>query len=44
MLRQSLKSVPGAIDALTALGIDETRRAETLTIAEWISLARALGG
>jgi 16S rRNA (adenine1518-N6/adenine1519-N6)-dimethyltransferase len=44
MLRQSLKSVPSAIDALKILGIDETRRAETLTIAEWVSLARALGG
>lgn len=44
MLRQSLKSVPGAIEALKTLGIDETRRAETLTIAEWVSLARALGG
>jgi 16S rRNA (adenine1518-N6/adenine1519-N6)-dimethyltransferase len=43
MLRQSLKSVPGALQALETLGIDAQRRAETLTIAEYISLARQLG-
>ncbi len=32
MLRQSLKGVPGALDALDALGIDPSRRAETLSI------------
>ncbi|NNC48150.1 MAG: 16S rRNA (adenine(1518)-N(6)/adenine(1519)-N(6))-dimethyltransferase RsmA [Sphingomonas sp.] len=42
MLRQSLKSVAGALDALAAIGIDETRRAETLSVAEWIELARKL--
>jgi 16S rRNA (adenine1518-N6/adenine1519-N6)-dimethyltransferase len=42
MLRQSLKGVPGALDALAALGIDETRRAETLTVAEFVAVARAL--
>lgn len=42
MLRQSLKSMPGAIDALAAVDIDPQRRAETVTIAEWIALARAL--
>jgi 16S rRNA (adenine1518-N6/adenine1519-N6)-dimethyltransferase len=42
MLRQSLKGVPGALDALTALNIDSQRRAETLTIAEFIALARTL--
>ncbi|MBA3941034.1 MAG: 16S rRNA (adenine(1518)-N(6)/adenine(1519)-N(6))-dimethyltransferase [Sphingopyxis sp.] len=43
MLRQSLKGVPGAVDALEALGIDPTRRAETVSVAEWVALARALG-
>jgi 16S rRNA (adenine1518-N6/adenine1519-N6)-dimethyltransferase len=43
MLRQSLKSVPGAIDAMGQVGIDETRRAETLSVAEFVSLARSLG-
>ena len=42
MLRQSLKGVPGALDALEALGIDPSRRAETLTIAEFCAVARAL--
>ncbi len=42
MLRQSLKSVPGALDALAALEIDETRRAETLSVDEFVSLARQL--
>ena len=44
MLRQSLKAVPGAIPALEALGIDPTRRAETVAVAEWVALARLLGG
>ena len=39
MLRQSLKSVDGAIEALDMLGIDTQRRAETITIAEWVALA-----
>lgn len=43
MLRQSLKGVAGAVEALEALGIDPTRRAETVSVAEWIALARALG-
>ena len=43
MLRQSLKGVPGALEALAALGIDPQRRAETLSVAEFVSLARALG-
>jgi 16S rRNA (adenine1518-N6/adenine1519-N6)-dimethyltransferase len=42
MLRQSLKGVPGALEALTQLGIDETRRAETVSVAEFVSVARAL--
>ncbi|MFY7743792.1 MAG: 16S rRNA (adenine(1518)-N(6)/adenine(1519)-N(6))-dimethyltransferase RsmA [Erythrobacter sp.] len=43
MLRQSLKGVPGALEALASLGIDETRRAETVSVEEFVSVARALG-
>lgn len=42
MLRQSLKGVPGALEALGALGIDETRRAETVSVAEFVAVARKL--
>lgn len=42
MLRQSLKSVPGALDALQSVGIDETRRAETVSVDEFVALARVL--
>jgi 16S rRNA (adenine1518-N6/adenine1519-N6)-dimethyltransferase len=42
MLRSSLKNVPGALDALEALGIDPARRAETLPVEDWVRLARAL--
>ena len=42
MLRQSLKAVPGALDALAGLGIAAERRAETVDVAEWVALARAL--
>ena len=42
MLRSSLKSFPGAIEAAGELGIDTQRRAETVSVEEWISLARAL--
>jgi 16S rRNA (adenine1518-N6/adenine1519-N6)-dimethyltransferase len=43
MLRQSLKGMPGAVMALATLGIDESRRAETLSVAEFVALARTLG-
>ena len=43
MLRSSLKSFPGALDALDVLGIDPQRRAETLSVAEFVELARRLG-
>ncbi|MBO9581312.1 MAG: 16S rRNA (adenine(1518)-N(6)/adenine(1519)-N(6))-dimethyltransferase RsmA [Sphingobium sp.] len=43
MLRQSLKAVPGAVHALAALGIDESRRAETLSVDDFVGLARVLG-
>ncbi|UIJ43647.1 16S rRNA (adenine(1518)-N(6)/adenine(1519)-N(6))-dimethyltransferase RsmA [Sphingomonas cannabina] len=42
MLRQSLRGVPGALEALERLGIDPTRRAETVSVDEFVSLARAL--
>jgi 16S rRNA (adenine1518-N6/adenine1519-N6)-dimethyltransferase len=42
MLRSSLKRIPGALDAAEHLGIDAQRRAETLSVDEWISLAREL--
>lgn len=42
MLRQSLKGMPGALDALETLGIDAQRRAETLSMDEFVSVARVL--
>ena len=44
MLRQSLKGLPGALDALAALEIDAQRRAETLSVEEFVSVARVLSG
>ena len=43
MLRRSLAGVPGAIEALEALGIDPERRAETLSVADFVAVARLLG-
>lgn len=42
MLRQSLKAVPGALDALETLAIDPERRAETLAVGDFVDLARLL--
>lgn len=42
MLRQSLKGLPGALEALDAEGIDPQRRAETVSVAEFIAVARRL--
>ncbi|MEO1045256.1 MAG: 16S rRNA (adenine(1518)-N(6)/adenine(1519)-N(6))-dimethyltransferase RsmA [Pseudomonadota bacterium] len=42
MLRQSLKPVPRALEALSMCDIDPTRRAETLDVNDYIQLARAL--
>jgi 16S rRNA (adenine1518-N6/adenine1519-N6)-dimethyltransferase len=42
MLRSTLKTVPGAVEALDTLGIDSERRAETLDVADFVALARAL--
>lgn len=40
MLRQSLKSMPPALAALATLGISSERRAETLSVADFVALAR----
>jgi 16S rRNA (adenine1518-N6/adenine1519-N6)-dimethyltransferase len=42
MLRQSVKGVPGALDALDSLGIESTRRAETLSVADFVAVAKVL--
>jgi 16S rRNA (adenine1518-N6/adenine1519-N6)-dimethyltransferase len=42
MLRSSLKQVPGALAAVESRGLDTQRRAETLSVSEWVDLARAL--
>ncbi len=44
MLRQSVKSLPGALAALDATGIDPARRAETVSVAEFVGVARVLEG
>ena len=44
MRRQSLKSVPGAAEALDTLGIEPTRRAETLGVADFVAIAREMSG
>ena len=38
MLRASLRGLPGGIDALVQAGIDPARRAETLSVAEFVTL------
>ena len=43
MLRRSLLSMPGALEALDELGIDGERRAETLSVGEFVALARLVG-
>jgi len=42
MLRSSLKGLSGALEALDRLGIDPARRAETLTVEEFVAIARML--
>ena len=42
MLRQSLKALPGAVEVLDVLGIDPARRAETLSVSEFVAIARQL--
>ena len=42
MLRQSVKGLPGALDALAQLGIDPARRAETVSVEDFVGIARIL--
>jgi 16S rRNA (adenine1518-N6/adenine1519-N6)-dimethyltransferase len=42
MLRSSLKQMPGAAEAAERIGIDLQRRAETVSVEEFVKLARAL--
>jgi 16S rRNA (adenine1518-N6/adenine1519-N6)-dimethyltransferase len=42
MLRQSLKGLPGALQALEEASLDSARRAETLTVAEFVEVARRM--
>jgi 16S rRNA (adenine1518-N6/adenine1519-N6)-dimethyltransferase len=42
MLRQSVKGLPGGIAALEEVGIEATRRAETVSVSEFVKLARVL--
>ena len=42
MLRSSVKAMPGALDALATLGIDPERRAETVSVDDFVRLARIL--
>ncbi len=42
MLRRSLAALPGALEALEALGIDPERRAETLAVEDFVAIARLL--
>jgi len=42
MLRQAMKAMPEGLQALEMAAIDPTRRAETLAIADFISLAQAV--
>ena len=44
MLRQSLKALPGGLEALEALGIDSARRAETLSVEAFVAIARSMEG
>ncbi len=41
MLRQSLRSLPHALEALESTGIASDRRPETLSVAEFVALGRA---
>jgi 16S rRNA (adenine1518-N6/adenine1519-N6)-dimethyltransferase len=42
MLRSSLKQLPGALEALLQLGIDPERRAETLSVSDYVAIAQRL--
>jgi 16S rRNA (adenine1518-N6/adenine1519-N6)-dimethyltransferase len=42
MLRSTLKAMPGALEALQDMGINPERRAETVSVDEFVGLARLL--
>jgi 16S rRNA (adenine1518-N6/adenine1519-N6)-dimethyltransferase len=42
MLRRSLLACPGALQALERIGIDSSRRAETLSVDEFVAIAREM--
>jgi 16S rRNA (adenine1518-N6/adenine1519-N6)-dimethyltransferase len=42
MLRQSLKGMAGALEALESLGIDSSRRPETVSVDDFVNIARLL--
>ncbi len=42
MLRQSLKAMPGALEALGEVGIAAERRAETVSVEEFVAVAKLL--
>lgn len=42
MLRSSVKELPGALEALEKLGIDSARRAETISVDEFVAIGREL--
>lgn len=42
MMRSSLKALPGALEVLERLGIDSARRAETVSVSEFLDIAREL--
>ncbi|HET6941549.1 MAG TPA: 16S rRNA (adenine(1518)-N(6)/adenine(1519)-N(6))-dimethyltransferase RsmA [Sphingomicrobium sp.] len=42
MLRSSLKAMPRALDTLEKLGVDSSRRAETVSVSEFVAIAREL--
>jgi 16S rRNA (adenine1518-N6/adenine1519-N6)-dimethyltransferase len=44
MLRRSLQGLPGALAAIGRLGIDGERRAETLSVDEFVAIAREMDG
>ncbi len=42
MLRKSIGNLPKGIEALKKVGIDETRRPQTMSIEEWIALSKTI--
>ena len=43
MLRSSVKELPGALETLEKLGIESSRRAETISVDEFVAVAREMG-